>query len=66
MNLMDKFFEFLAIGLITPIIYIFYSLVVILFTFILGLPIAVGIYLIQLAMDLLFKGGEIFYAYLWF
>lgn len=66
MNLLNKFFEFLAIGLITPVIYIFYSLVVILFTFILGFPVAIGIYLIKLAMDLLFKGGEIFYACLWF
>jgi hypothetical protein len=58
----NKFFEFLSIGIVTPILYIFYSFVTILFTFILGLPIAIGIYLIKLAMDLLFKGGGVFYA----
>lgn len=62
MDSINKFFEFLSIGIITPIIYIFYSLVVVVFTFILGLPIAIGIYLIKLAMDFLFKGGGIFYA----
>ena len=58
----NKFFEFLSIGIVTPILYIFYSFVTILFTFILGLPIAIGVYLIKLAMDLLFKGGGVFYA----
>ena len=62
MDSINKFFEFLSIGIVTPIIYIFYSLVVVVFTFILGLPIAIGIYLIKLAMDFLFKGGGIFYA----
>jgi hypothetical protein len=58
----NKFFEFLSIGIVTPILYIFYSFATILFTFILGLPIAIGIYLIKLAMDFLFKGGGVFYA----
>ncbi len=62
MDSINKFFEFLAIGIVTPIIYIIYSLFVIVFTFILGFPVAVGIYLIKLAMDFLFKGGGIFYA----
>lgn len=66
MDLLNKFFEFLAIGIVTPIIYIFYSLVVIVFTFIIGLPIAIGIYLIKMAMDFLFNGGGIFYACIWF
>lgn len=59
---MNKFFEFLSVGLSTPIIYFIYATIVVLFTFILGFPIAIGIYLIRLAMDLLFKGGGIFYA----
>lgn len=58
----NKFFEFLSIGIATPILYIFYSFVTILFTFIAGLPIAIGIYLIKLAMDFLFKGTGVFYA----
>lgn len=66
MNTENKFFEFLSIGIATPILYVFYCVATILFTFILGLPIAVGIYLIKLAMDLLFNGGGVFYASLWF
>lgn len=62
MSTLDKFFEFLSIGIATPILYVFYSVVTILFTFILGLPIAIGIHLIKLAMDFIFKGGGIFYA----
>ncbi len=65
MNTINKFFEFLSIGIVTPIIYVFYSVVTIMFTFILGLPIAIGIYLIKLAMDLIFGTGGIFYANLW-
>lgn len=59
---MNKFFEFLSVGLSTPIIYLIYATIAVLFTFILGFPIAIGIYLIRLAMDFLFKGGGIFYA----
>jgi len=59
---MNKFFEFISIGLFTPIIYFIYAAIAVLFTFILGFPIAIGVYLIRLAMDLLFKGGGIFYA----
>lgn len=62
----NKFFEFLSIGIVTPFLYLFYSVVTVMFTFILGLPIAIGIYLIKLAMDFLFKGGGVFYASLWF
>lgn len=62
MDSTNKFFEFLSIGIATPILYAIYSLVAILFTFVIGFPITIGIYLIKLAMDFLFKGGGIFYA----
>lgn len=62
MDSSNKFFEFLSIGIITPIMYIMYMIFTILFTFVLGLPIAIGIYLIKLAMNLIFGTGEIFYA----
>lgn len=62
MSSMNKVTEFIAIGIVTPFIYIFYSLIVILFTFILGFPFAIGIYLIKLAIDTLFGVGGIFYA----
>lgn len=61
MDSMNKFFEFLSIGIITPIVYCIYVVFTILFTFILGFPIAIGIYLIKLAMDFCFGGGS-FYA----
>jgi hypothetical protein len=53
----NKFFEFFATGLLTPVIYLVYSLFAILGTFVLGLPIAFGIYFIQLAMNLLLSNG---------
>lgn len=56
----NKFFEFLSIGLITPFIYVIYAVFTVLFTFTIGLPIAIGIYLIKLAMNFLL--GGLFYA----
>jgi hypothetical protein len=53
----NKFFEFFATGLLTPVMYLVYSLFTILATFVLGLPVAVGIYFIQLAMNLLLSNG---------
>ena len=61
MDSMNKFFEFLSVGIITPIVDCIYVVFTILFTFILGFPIAIGIYLIKLAMDFFFGGG-VFYA----
>jgi hypothetical protein len=58
----NKFFEFLSIGIVTPIFYIIYAIATILSVFILGFPIAIGIYLIKLAMDIIFGGGGVFYA----
>jgi hypothetical protein len=66
MNTENKFFEFLSIGIITPILYVIYSVVTVLFTFMLGLPIAIGVYLIKLAMNFIFNVGDLFYASLWF
>jgi hypothetical protein len=54
---MNKFFEFLSMGIITPIFYLIYSLFAIIFTFALGLPIAIGIYFIQMVMNWIFEGG---------
>lgn len=53
---MKKIIEFISMGFFTPIIYSIYAIVTILFTFLFGLPVAFGIYLIQMAMDLLIKG----------
>ena len=44
---MNKILEFIAYGIATPIIYTIYAVIVILFTFMLGLPFAIGIYFIQ-------------------
>lgn len=53
----NKFIEFMATGIMTPIIYLAYSVVAILFTFLIGLPIAIGFYFIELAMKFLLQGG---------
>lgn len=48
---MNKFIEFISFGIVTPLIYVVYSIIAILGTFVFGLPIAIGIYLIKMAMD---------------
>ncbi len=55
MNVTNKFIEFLSIGIFTPFVYAFYSAITIVCTFLIGLPIAIGIYFIQLAMNLIFS-----------
>lgn len=62
---MQKFFEFLSMGIVTPLIYLVYAFFAVAFTFLLGLPIAIGIYFIQMFINFLFHGG-VFYANLWF
>jgi hypothetical protein len=54
---MTKFMEFLSYGVITPIVYLMYSIFAIIFTFALGLPIAIGIYFIQVFIHWIFDGG---------
>jgi len=58
---MQKFFEFLSMGIVTPLIYLVYAFFAVAFTFLLGLPIAIGIYFIQMFINFLFHGG-VFYA----
>lgn len=58
---MQKFFEFLSIGIVTPFAYLIYAAIIVVFTFLLGLPFAIGIYFIQMFMSFLFHGG-VFHA----
>ncbi len=51
----NKFFEFIYYGIFTPIIYFIYFIAAILFTFLFGLPFAIGIYLLNMATNLIFK-----------
>lgn len=57
---MQKILEFLYIGVVTPFLYLIYALFAILFVFIIGLPFAIGIKFIEMAMNLLFHGGIIY------
>ena len=50
----DKFLEFIYTGVITPVLYLFYSIATILLVFVLGLPVVIGFYLIQLAISYIF------------
>lgn len=50
----DKFLEFIYMGIVTPVLYLFYSVATILLVFVLGLPIVIGFYLIQLAVSYIF------------
>ena len=52
--MIDKFREFLLMGLFTPILYVLYSIVAILFTFLFALPFAIGIRLINMAIEIIF------------
>lgn len=58
---MQKFFEFLSMGIVTPLIYLVYAFFAVAFTFLLGLPIAIGIHFIKMFINFLFQGG-VFYA----
>jgi hypothetical protein len=49
--------DFLSYSIITPIVYLVYAVFAILFTFALGLPIAIGIYFIQMFIHWIFDGG---------
>lgn len=51
----NSFFEFLSWGIFTPLIYLFYFVFAVLATFIIGVPIAVGIRLIIMSVDLIFS-----------
>ena len=54
---MDKFFEFLYMGVVTPILYLIYVIFMVIFTFALGFPIAVGMHFIQMFINWIFQGG---------
>jgi hypothetical protein len=50
-------FEFFSIGILTPILYVIFFVSTVLVTFLVGMPIAFGIYLIDLALKILFFGS---------
>jgi hypothetical protein len=49
-----KLIEFLSSGLLTPVVYFIFAISVILITFFIGLPIGIGIYLIDMAIKNIF------------
>lgn len=52
--MLNSFLEFLSWGIVTPIVYLFYFVLAVLATFIVGIPIIVGIRLVNMAVDLIF------------
>jgi hypothetical protein len=52
--MIDKIVEFIVAGILTPILYFLYAIGVVLFTVILGLPIGIGIYLINMIVNNIF------------
>lgn len=52
-----KLFESILTAIITPILYVMYAIAVILLTFVFGLPIAIGVYIIDITMKMIFNGG---------
>jgi hypothetical protein len=59
----NSFFEFISYGIFTPIIYLIYFISAVLFTFLFGLPFAIGIYFINMATNLIFKQMNIWGYY---
>lgn len=55
--MIDKIIEFFLAGIITPIVYFLYAIGVILLTIIIGLPLGIGIYLINMIVNNIF--GEL-------
>ncbi len=50
---MKDFYNFLVIGLTTPLVYILLSCIVMLSTFLIAIPITLGIYFANMAVNLL-------------
>ena len=51
-----KIFEFLFAGILTPIIYLLYTVGIILIVFLIGLPFGIAFYLINIAISFIFGG----------
>ena len=54
--MIKKIFEFILAGILTPIIYLFYVIGIILIVFVIGLPFGMAVYLINLAVSFIFDG----------
>jgi hypothetical protein len=54
--MIDKIIEFIAAGIVTPIIYLLYAIGIILLTVVFGLPIGIGIYFINMIINNVFGG----------
>ena len=54
--MIKKIFEFILAGILTPIIYLFYVIGIILIVFVIGLPFGMAFYLINLAISFIFRG----------
>lgn len=52
--MLNKIFEFFIIGILTPIFYAIYAISAILTVFLLGVPIGIAIYLIDLIVKHIF------------
>ena len=52
--MIDKITEFVAAGIVTPIIYALYAVGIILMTVVIGLPIGIGIHIINMIVNNIF------------
>jgi len=52
--MLNKFFEFIGVGIITPIIYLVYAITAIISVFLLGVPIGIAFYFIDLVVKQIF------------
>lgn len=52
--MLNKFFEFFTIGILTPIFYVIYAIATILAVFLLGVPVGIAFHLIDLTVKQMF------------
>lgn len=54
--MLNKIFEFFTIGILTPIFYVIYAIATIISVFLLGVPVGIAFYLIELTVKNIFGG----------
>lgn len=52
--MLNKIFEFFIIGILTPIFYAIYAITAVISVFLLGVPIGIAVYLIDLTVKQIF------------
>ena len=52
--MLNKIFEFIGVGIVTPIIYLVYAIAAMISVFLIGVPIGIAVYFIDLVLKQIF------------